>query len=105
LLPWITVPAFSARSPEINQQLAVVFALGFAVARRDRLWLALAEAALVWAVIEIAFALYGWSAVSRYLIEPGAVMIVIVGAAVGRGARRRPAAFRSVAIVGARGGS
>jgi hypothetical protein len=39
---------------------------------------------LLWALIEIAFALHGWSAVPRYLIEPAAVLVVLAGALVGR---------------------
>jgi hypothetical protein len=69
---------------ELPMQLAVAFALGLAIARRDRVWLTLAGSALLWVVIEIAFAYHGWSAVGRYLIEPAAVLVVLAGAAVGR---------------------
>lgn len=64
-------------------QLAVLAALALAVVRRDRDWLMLAAAAVLWVLIEIGFAYHGWSATSRYLLEPGAVLIVLAGAGVG----------------------
>ncbi len=75
---------------EPPMQLAVVFALVLAVARRDRAWMTLAGAALLWVAIEIAFAYHGWSAVGRYLIEPAAVLVVLAGAAIGRVLAYRP---------------
>jgi hypothetical protein len=69
---------------ELPMQLAVLVGVGLAAIRRDRTTLAVAGAAVVWVVIEIAFAYHGWSAVSRYMIEPAAVMVVIAGGAVGR---------------------
>ena len=49
-------------------------------------------------VVEIAFALHGWSAVPRYLFEPAAVLITLAGAGgrpgAGVRARRRPPALR-----------
>jgi hypothetical protein len=65
-------------------QVAVACALGRAVMRRDRRWLALAGLAALWTAIEIAMAYHGWSAVPRYLMEPGAVLIVLAGAMLGR---------------------
>ena len=47
-------------------------------------WLGVAGAALLWILIEIAFAIHGWSAVPRYLLEPGALLTAIGGAAFGR---------------------
>ena len=44
-----------------------------AVLRRDRTTLLVVAAAATWLLIEIAFAYHGWSAVSRYMIEPAAV--------------------------------
>lgn len=67
----------------VPQQLAIAFALALALAHRRRVWLTLAGAALLWVAIEIAFAYHGWSAVPRYLLEPGAVLIVLAGAALG----------------------
>jgi len=68
----------------LPMQLAALLGIGLAAARRDRVTLAIAGAGVLWVVIEIAFAYHGWSAVSRYLIEPAGVMVVIAGAAVGR---------------------
>jgi hypothetical protein len=65
-------------------RVAAVLGVVWAVIRRDAETLALATAALLWVVIEIAFAYHGWSAVARYLIEPASVMIVIAGSFVGR---------------------
>jgi hypothetical protein len=64
--------------------VAATVGLMIATARRDRTLLLLAGAALLWVVVEIAFALHGWSAVPRYLFEPAAIVIVIAAAAVGR---------------------
>jgi hypothetical protein len=63
-------------------QLVVAFAL--VLVRRDRVWLTLAGAAVLWVVIEIAFAYHGWSAVPRYLMEPAAGLVVLGAGAVGR---------------------
>jgi hypothetical protein len=69
---------------ELPMKLAALFALVLAVARRERIWLVLAAAALVWLVVEIAFAFDGFSGNQRYLFAPAAVMVVLAGAAVGR---------------------
>jgi hypothetical protein len=69
---------------ELPMQLAALLGLALAAARRDLVTLGLAGAALLWVVIEIAFAYRGWSAVPRYLIEPAGVMVAIAGGAVGR---------------------
>lgn len=69
---------------ELPMQIAILAGLALAVIRRDRTVLLLAGAALLWVVIEIAFAFHGWSAVPRYLFEPAAVLIVIAGTAVGQ---------------------
>ncbi len=69
---------------ELPMKLAALFALVLAVARRDRIWLVLAAAALVWLVVEIAFAFHGWSGNQRYLFAPAAVMVVLAAAAIGR---------------------
>jgi len=68
---------------ELPMQLAALVAIAFAVHRRDRASLLLAGAALAWVVVEIGFALHGWSAVPRYLFEPAAVTVVLAGTAVG----------------------
>lgn len=69
---------------ELPMQLAVLAALGLAVVWRELTWLLLAAAALVWLVVEIAFALHGWSGNQRYLFAPAAVLVVIAGAALGQ---------------------
>jgi hypothetical protein len=71
-------------------QVAVVISIVWAVLRRDAPTLALTGLALLWALIEIAFALHGWSAVSRYLIEPGAVLIVVAAIGVGNAVAHAP---------------
>lgn len=68
---------------ELPVQIAVGASLVLLAVRRNRRALALLAAATLWTVVEIAFALHGWSAVQRYLIEPGAVLIVLAGAGVG----------------------
>jgi hypothetical protein len=65
-------------------QLTILFALGLTVVRRERAWLWVAGGAVVWLIVEAAFALHGWSAVIRYLVEPGALLLVLAGAAIGR---------------------
>jgi hypothetical protein len=68
----------------VPMQIAAGLAIAFAAVVRDRAWLLLTGAALLWIAIEIAFALHGWSAVTRYLFEPEAVFVVLAGAGVGR---------------------
>jgi hypothetical protein len=69
---------------ELPIQLAALCAVAVAVWRRDRTTLLVAAAGALWVAIEIAFALHGWSAVGRYMLEAGAVVVVLAGAAVGR---------------------
>jgi hypothetical protein len=69
---------------ELPMQLAFLAGVAVAVWRRDRRLLGVAAAALLWVIVEIAFALHGWSAASRYLVEPAAVCIVVAGALVGQ---------------------
>jgi hypothetical protein len=64
--------------------VAATVGLMIAAARRDRTALLLAGGALLWVAVEIAFALHGWSAVPRYLLEPAAIVIVIAAAGVGQ---------------------
>jgi hypothetical protein len=81
--PLSRVPTNLLSLYELPMQLAAVLALVLAVARRDRTWLVLAGAALVWLATETAFALHGWNPAARYMFEPAAVMIVLAGAASG----------------------
>jgi asparagine N-glycosylation enzyme membrane subunit Stt3 len=62
----------------------VLFALLLAVVRRERRWLLLAAAALVWLLVETAFALHGWSGNRRFLFAPAAIAVILAGAGVGR---------------------
>jgi hypothetical protein len=64
-------------------QVAWGLAILLALRRRDRAMLGLAGLAALWMLVEVAFAIHGWSAVARYLIEPAAVLIVVAGVAVG----------------------
>jgi hypothetical protein len=65
-------------------ELLALWGVGLAVLRRDRVTLTLAAACLVWLAVEVGFALHGFSAVPRFLIEPAAVEMVIAGATIGR---------------------
>lgn len=60
-------------------QVALLVAFALAAVRRDRTVLNLSLAALLWVTVEVAFALHGYSAVQRYLIEPEAVLMVVFG--------------------------
>jgi hypothetical protein len=72
--------SLNAASVKIAALLAVILA----ALRRDRPVLLLAGGAVLWVVVEAAFALHGWSAVPRYLYEAGAVVCVLAGVFVGR---------------------
>jgi hypothetical protein len=69
---------------ELPMQLAVLVALGIAIIQRERRWLVLAGAAVVWVAVEIGFALHSLPPSARYMFEPAAVLIVLAGAGVGR---------------------
>jgi hypothetical protein len=83
---------------ELPMQLAFVCGVVLAAVRRDRVTLAIAGAAVLWVAIEVGFAFHGWSAVSRYMIEPAALMVVVAAGAVGRllAETPRPVALRLV---------
>ena len=68
---------------ELPMQLAMLAGVVLAVLRRDRATLLVVAAAAAWLLIEIVFAYHGWSAVSRYMIEPAAVMVAVAGSGVG----------------------
>lgn len=63
--------------------LAALLAVFVAILRRDRLVLALAGICVGWVIVEIAFALHGWPALSRYMFEAAGVAAVLAGIAVG----------------------
>jgi hypothetical protein len=65
-------------------KLAALIATGMAIVRRDRPVLLLAGGVVLWVLIEAAFALHGWPAVSRYMYEPAAGVCVLAGVFVGR---------------------
>lgn len=69
---------------ELPMQIAAALGVLLALARRDVAALGLSACAALWVIVEIAFAYHGWSAVSRYLLEPAAVMVVVAGGFVGR---------------------
>jgi hypothetical protein len=69
---------------EFPMQLAVLVALAVAAIRRDFTWLILAGFAVLWVMVEIAFALHGWGASNRYMFEPAAVLVVLAAAGAGR---------------------
>jgi hypothetical protein len=63
--------------------IAALFTVGVAAVRRNRLILLLAAGSVVWVIVEIAFALHGWPALPRYVMEPAAIAAVFAGVAVG----------------------
>ncbi len=68
---------------ELPMQLAMLIGVVLAALRRDRTTLLVVGAAATWVLIEVAFAYHGWSAVSRYMIEPAAVMVAVAGGGIG----------------------
>ena len=68
---------------ELPMQLAMLLGVVLAAVRRDRTTLLVVGAAALWLLIEVAFAYHGWSAVSRYMIEPAAVMVAVAGGGIG----------------------
>jgi hypothetical protein len=84
---------------DVQLQIAVAVSLVVILWRRNAAAIWLAAAALLWVVIEIAFALHGWSAVQRYLIEPAAVLLVLAGVGVGTLLAERPRSLRWLAPI------
>jgi hypothetical protein len=81
------VTAVIRRFLGIDHPLLEVCALGalvVAVVRRERATLWLAGGAVVWVVVEIAFALHGWPGLARYMFPAGAVVVVLAGVGIGR---------------------
>lgn len=62
---------------------AALAAVVMAVLRRDLVVVALAAAAVVWVLVEIAFVLHGFPGVQRYVFEPAALAGVLAGVAFG----------------------
>ena len=63
-------------------QIEVAASIVVVALRRNFVALSLAGLALVWTIVEIAFALHGWSAVQRYMIEAGGLLMVVGGVGV-----------------------
>jgi hypothetical protein len=63
-------------------QIEVALAILVVALRRNVAALSLVGLAAVWTVVEIAFALHGWSAVQRYMIEAGGLLAVVGGVGV-----------------------
>ena len=114
LLLWFGIPAITSRSPFVSAsnafgsgrrlksnrvfgtidrfldlyptplEIAALASVAWAAIRREWVTLGLAAVAVVWVVIEIAFALHGWPGLGRYMFGAGAVMVVIAAAFVGR---------------------
>ena len=83
--------------------IAALAAILLAAVRRERTWIVLIGAAMLWLLTEIAFALHGWAPSPRYMFEPVAVLVVLVGAGIGRVlglGRHRFAVLRWVAVAG-----
>ena len=68
----------------VSIKIAALVAVVLAALRRDSGTLILAAGVVLWVVVEIAFALHGWSAVPRYIYEAGAGVCVLAGVCVGR---------------------
>ncbi len=88
---------------ELPMWIAALAAVLLAVVKRDRTWIMLIGAAMLWLLTEIAFALHGWAPSPRYMFEPVAVLVVLVGAGIGRVlglGRHRFALLRWVAVAG-----
>ena len=63
--------------------IAALATVALAAYRRDRAILLLVAGAVLWVLIEVAFALHGFPAVPRYMFEPGAIVAVLAGVFVG----------------------
>jgi hypothetical protein len=85
---------------EWPMQVAALAGVAFAAIRRDREPLILVGLALCWVAVEIAFALHGWSAVPRYLLEPAAITVVLGAVAVGRALALAPRSPSLIAWAG-----
>jgi hypothetical protein len=64
-------------------QVLAVLATILAILRRNRTVLVLAGGAVLWVIVELAFALHGWPALPRYMFESGAVQSVLAGVGAG----------------------
>lgn len=69
---------------EAPMQIAALAMLAAAVILRERRWLLVLAAVITWLISDIALALHGSGLAPRYLFEPAAVVVVLIGAAIGR---------------------
>lgn len=69
---------------EFPMQLAALCAAALAIWRREVTWLLLMGGAILWVLTEGLFALHGWAAAPRYMFEPEAVAVTLVGALLAR---------------------
>jgi len=76
--------------------LAALFAVAWAFVRRNYLVLILAAGVVAWLVVEIAFALHGFPALSRYVMPAAGVAIVLAGVGVGWALYEVPRIIRGV---------
>jgi hypothetical protein len=63
--------------------IAGLLTAAWAAVRRNRLALWLAAGAVLWVIVEVAFALHGWPGLPRYMFEGAALAVALVGAGVG----------------------
>ncbi len=78
----------------LPMHLLALGAVCLAIWRRNRALLLLAGGAVLWVLVEVAFALHGWAGLPRYMFEPGAIVPVLAGVSVGWLARVLPALGR-----------
>ena len=71
--------------------IAAVLAVAWAAWRRRIAILVLAGGAILWVLIEIAFAIHGFPAVPRYMFEAGAVVGILAAIFIGRVVHELPA--------------
>jgi hypothetical protein len=64
---------------EWPMQVAALLGVVFGLLRRDRGVLLIIGACAVWLAVEMLFALHGFSAVARYMIEPADLMVAVGG--------------------------
>jgi hypothetical protein len=63
--------------------IAALVSVAWAAVRRNWLALWLAGGAVLWVIVEVAFALHGWPGLPRYMFEAAALAVVLASAAVG----------------------
>jgi hypothetical protein len=124
LVMWFGIPALTSRSPfvagtnalgsgraphgdkvtstirrfldiqALPYEIVALLTVACALWRRQWLLVGLAAGVVAWVVLEIAFALHGWPALSRYMFEAGAITIVLAAVGVGRLLAEAPSVSR-----------